>query len=382
MLTKVILHHFKLWKRSCFVLMVLSGIFSFFFLFSDTNPRAFVLKPDFWLKEQNGFRHLTTVADNAYSCPSFASHQSTTRDVVISSLAIFNDQARMSGHFAPDSYRFLESFFNTHSAAKVVLFVDERLQKDESLQDLFDSFYVEVQWVSVTFPMIAYRFELYKQYLAANKENIGRVMIVDLRDSYFLSDPFPYISTSSVSLHAVGCQGDWGFGKPGWTYGWVQKFFGKNVALPLANDNYPILNAGSIFGGIDQVLGFLNILVDTIVKSEVGLEKAIFGVDQAALNVAYYSGIFHKKGIHIQLLNEDNSPLTLHIRCYGAYIDCNKKIRSSRGCPIVFMHGYDRHDDLLTFVEEKSPLPNGWSPSKAGDTILKGTSTPIDQRVC
>ncbi|KAL0227237.1 hypothetical protein P9112_014561 [Eukaryota sp. TZLM1-RC] len=308
-----------------------------------------------------------------YLYPSSPLKFSTSRDVIFASLAIFKDKSRMSGHFAADTYRLLLSHSKSQMKARLVLFVDDRLNTDKELLSVFDEFSanLEIVWVKVEFPMVAYRFVFYLNYLKNMTDSIDRVMLIDARDSLFLADPFPFFPPNQITVNPQGCDGTHGFHKSGWTPNWVDKFYGRQHGVSFRAKKLPVLNVGTIFGDCVQMVKFLKVMETQMEKSRAGFKRATFGLDQAALNYAFHLGFFDTVGVKVGLLIEKDSPIALYIRCNEGSVDGNGYYLNSNGCPLAMLHGYDRSAKFLAQVVKDFPIPEGWSTSRAEDNKIK-----------
>lgn len=152
------------------------------------------------------------------------------------------------------------------------------------------------------------RFHFFRKYLTAHRTEFDRVFFCDSRDVVMFRDAFGTFDNEMVHFVAECHSNLTGscntFGNSQILRSWIG-FYGHQVALKFARQNWMALNAGIFYGGITPMIEVLAILATETKR----LNKLVWGADMAVLNYCYYMGLF----AHIKIAFHTCSNLV----CFG-----------------------------------------------------------------
>jgi hypothetical protein len=127
------------------------------------------------------------------------------------------------------------------------------------------------------------RFFLYYRYLSARRHSYANVMLTDVRDVVFQSDPFGFDLSDNVHCflederQPIGAQPH--------NRKWVQTALGDDVLGELAD--LPVVCAGVTIGPCERVVSYLRVMVDYLLR----LRTQRTGLDQAVHNYVVHNGL-------------------------------------------------------------------------------------------
>ena len=256
------------------------------------------------------------------------------------------------------------SSLRQYSSCHILLFVDNITIGKARFQKIKKQFNVDVMSFDIAklepsfmqkYHPSTLRWILMDQYLKLHSSNFQRILLADVRDTAFQSDPFQIIKekngfyTFSESIH---------FSEDGWNSGWVSDCFGSDVAAKMSN-NW-VVCSGISLGSSSAVAAYTSLMAAEILKPNFeSCERN--GVDQGIHNVLVYSNMIQNLTIlgpsdgvviHVQ-----NTKLTMSSNSV-VYIQDSKQ-------PVKIVHQYDRHrvlqqSLLLKYVDwEISSNANG-----------------------
>lgn len=193
------------------------------------------------------------------------------------------------------------------------------------------------------------RWMLISKYL--EKENVRRkyskVLLIDVRDSYFQSDPFKIIPTSTKeafyvfkgveSITIANC---------GWNGGWVRDCFGNEILKEIGDND--IICSGVSIGTMDAVYEYLQLMKDILFyekKSQLSMSSKFpecerNGVDQGVHNVLVHKDIIK----HLSIMSESDG-YVVNMQGRTANV-VNKQVSNSKGDIFPIVHQYDRYPTL------------------------------------
>jgi hypothetical protein len=196
------------------------------------------------------------------------------------------------------------------------------------------------------------------------------VLMIDVRDSYFQSDPFTFMQApGSVSdggkrhqFHVFNGVESFPIADCGWNSGWVKSCFGNTVLQDIGHKR--IICSGVSVGTFDAVLKYLRIMNDIIVGTpQQAAPVAQFpscernGVDQGVHNVLVHTGALE----HLQLKawGQAESPVA-NMQARMASIECTNSpsatgkrkctVKNKAGAQVAVVHQYDRFPDLQQYL--------------------------------
>ncbi|EDR24117.1 hypothetical protein EDI_199070 [Entamoeba dispar SAW760] len=221
------------------------------------------------------------------------------------------------------------------NATKILLLCGE--PPEPNFSSLMNSKGVEVIPVKVDslYNGAVLRYVIIQKYLEENKEKYDRVFIADLRDVVFFEDGFATFSDKQLYLSKECSRNDTGniscaslalnFPKK-----WMRESVSEEVAELYAANKTKIINSGTIFGGIEQVLHFLQIFTSQFNYQRVN----IWGYDQSLLNYMYYSGQFNSLNITIATCDQMFC-FDLRNGCYYNKKEKSLTVRGTNCSPII-----------------------------------------------
>ena len=175
-----------------------------------------------------------------------------------------------------------------------------------------------------------------------------RVLLIDVRDSYFQGDPFAIIprDASTPAFHAFKGVETITIGECGWNGGWVKDCFGDAVLAELSAQN--IVCSGVSLGTMDVVFEYLQLMDDVVMgrKQAPVAQAARFpacernGVDQGVHNV-----LVHKKLIRALTLWSQRDAPVANLQAKRARVS-GLTVTNELGTRVPVVHQYDRYPDL------------------------------------
>jgi hypothetical protein len=184
------------------------------------------------------------------------------------------------------------------------------------------------------------RFFWYFDYLSETVGQYRNVMLTDVRDVFFLGDPFDFEIGSS--LHVFLENESIGTHRP--SRAWLLGAYGRDVFEELSDR--PVICAGVTIGAAPAMLEYLGIMVDHLAE----LKRQFDGMDQGIHNYMIHNG----RVPNVRTAgNEDGPVLTL------AMVDADEAWRlvHERPQPAKVVHQHDRHPALRDALEERLTAP-------------------------
>ncbi|EKX34551.1 hypothetical protein GUITHDRAFT_48159, partial [Guillardia theta CCMP2712] len=174
------------------------------------------------------------------------------------------------------------------------------------------------------------RWVLMQSFLKRVGHNFNKVLLADVRDTGFQSDPFSIVSEAGLWTfsESVNIMGD------DWNTGWIRSCFGQGKVDELASKE--IICSGISLGTTMHVQSYL----DAMAKEINGPNFAACernGVDQGIHNVLVHQGSL--PGLHV--LDQYNGPVA-HLQSKVGMSFNNDVVINSRNERAVIVHQYDR----------------------------------------
>lgn len=178
-------------------------------------------------------------------------------------------------------------------------------------------------------PNVSYRFTLYLDFLLANREIVAdsKIMLTDLRDVVFQSDPFAFKYPPGLSCFLEDESktiGSCPFNSP-----WVINTLGRDVHDNLADKL--ISCAGVTVGDYDAMIEYLRLMVSFISV-------------QGANDQGAHNGI-----VHLGLMPN----ITVYENEKGPVITVGNMRNPKFGSKAAIVHQYDRHPEMIRIVSER-----------------------------
>ncbi|KAL7514188.1 hypothetical protein ACHAXN_011417 [Cyclotella atomus] len=232
-------------------------------------------------------------------------------------------------------------------------------------------------------PVATARYEMYWIW-SLQYEASSRILILDVRDSYFQSNPFVFFEQSATSDHE--CSLDLfeenreavNIGKSSYNSKWVKTAYGNNIYETMSDK--PVICSGSTMGGQKAIELYTRATVAQFDKNKC---KQV-GCDQGFHNFLYYdpSGVFNseltknkcKVNVHKQgegAVNNLAAMRTSSLRSQGVLIDGNGSFEDGFAVvnsdktlsPVV--HQFDRDNELKGIIRNRTRLlVKKWAQSR------------------
>jgi hypothetical protein len=213
--------------------------------------------------------------------------------------------------------------------------------------------------------------------------------MVDVRDSYFQSDPFEFIDPSTPSFHIFQGQEAFDIVKCGWNSGWIKDCFGDSILREVGNNK--IICSGVSAGTTDVVMDYVHMMSEIVQghaipppsldskngaevkeKQEEGEEEDIIqiltdrrqrvkskfpqcernGVDQGVHNVLVYKQLIP----HMKRWDQGSGPVANLQAKVAKYNAGTNMITNRKNELSAVVHQYDRVPELQHYLFEKVSL--------------------------
>ena len=179
---------------------------------------------------------------------------------------------------------FCSSFrkYSTAAESNVVLFVNTPVQKRNL--DIAKKYDVElIEFNLNNLSILGKNYEYFEKYHPSSlrwgfilnyfsdvnvRQKYKKVLLIDVRDSFFQSDPFLIIPTNTVSAF-YGFKGveSISISQCGWNSGWIKDCFSQNVLKDIGHNN--IICSGVSIGTMDIIYQYLILMDDILMARKV-----------------------------------------------------------------------------------------------------------------
>lgn len=199
--------------------------------------------------------------------------------------------------------------------------------------------------------VVTVRWSIYKNYLDAHENECDQILLTDVRDVIFQSDPFNDRRYEKFFCYAT--EGEF-IGKSEENTTWMIKFFGENAFNELKERI--IICAGTVMATFDEIRLFLSMMENSIAHIPE------WGADQAALNYFVYSGRLPFEHI-IEHNIVDGNILTL---AHGGTGTRGDQIVNHSGAVPAVVHMYNHYPPLRQ-ISDRLYRSDGLLPLTAPD---------------
>jgi len=229
------------------------------------------------------------------------------------------------------------------SDADLLLFVEKNPHpRTASILEKNDVIVIYLDLDAISEHVSTHRWRLIHQYLHENQDVYSKILLADIRDTAFQSDPFQFVDETFMYSAKESSL----IRNEGWNKGWIESCFGREMVKKIGN-NYVVCSGISI-GGIKPVLEYLDEML-SILEGPTFSSCERNGVDQGIHNVIIYD----RNLPNVELLNLD-SGFILNLQGWSKRDSVRnfENIQNDAGTvPIV--HQYDRNHDLQNFYISK-----------------------------
>lgn len=247
-----------------------------------------------------------------------------------------------AGYHLGDVRPFLVSLSRSGFRGACVLFVSPTTRDTERMPDLAQGYALRLLPLAAPpglehLPCNALRHFLFLDLLRREGGRFSRVLLTDVRDVVFQSDPFAFAWPAGLNVtleHRAAL-----LGRCPYNARWVREQFGPEVLARLADR--PVSCSGTTLGGPAAMLDYLERLTRLLLPFHPAERMA--GYDQAAHNLLVHGGELPRLTLH------DNAGpiLTLASRPGEPVCDAAGEVLNDAGVPAVIVHQYDRKPALF-----------------------------------
>lgn len=205
------------------------------------------------------------------------------------------------------------------------------------------------------------RWMMIYRYFVESSTQYHRILMIDIRDSYFQSNPFQMITTTEDKSYFYSFNGveTLSIRQCGWNGEWVRDCFGSDVLEEIGSR--AIICSGVSFGTYDTTIKYLQLMNDIVHGISTPETTSVIqkvhpkfpscernGVDQGVHNV-----IMHKNLIPNIRLIPQSSSMVMNMQAKKATISSDFIVRNFLGNAVSVVHQYDRYPELQNFLFKK-----------------------------
>jgi hypothetical protein len=189
----------------------------------------------------------------------------------------------------------------------------------------------QARLVAHAYPVALSRYAYYAAYLASYQRPLRTVVLSDVRDVVFQSDPREGLQSG---LHVFTEDPSVRLGNCAYNRRWLANGYGEATARAMADE--VIICSGVTVGDGDAVRRYLDDMLDGFMQ----LRQVDTGTDQATHNVLVRSG-----RLAVASHDNDEGPvLTMgHVPDDALLWDRDQRLVNAQGRPYSIVHQYDRH---------------------------------------
>ena len=249
-----------------------------------------------------------------------------------------------AGYHYEDVRPFLVSLEATGFAGDIVLFVSDTTRETDRMQAHgARTVAFERTREMAHVPLNAYRYFLYQDHLRWLEETPERILLTDVRDVIFQSDPFAFPWPDGLNVVMED---------PSTTIGtcphmtrWIINHLGEETWEDLRDA--PVSCSGTVMGDLDAVREYLQFMTRALLPFVPDDHMA--GYDQGVHNVLLHRGVLPRVTRH-----DNRGPvLTLAAKPVDPAVNGQGLVLNDAGQPAVMVHQYDRKPDLHRTLRDK-----------------------------
>lgn len=215
--------------------------------------------------------------------------------------------------------------------------------------DTKDSFLIDYHPSSLRWKMIYNFFDS-----VGTRNRYSKVLLIDVRDSFFQSNPFQIIPNEVRSvLYVFKGVESVSIGDCGWNGAWVKDCFGDKILAEIGRNN--IICSGVSIGTMDVVYQYLILMNDILMgrkESDISIGSRFPGCERNGVDQGVHNVLVHKNMIEHLVIKSEKDGNVVNMQGRTATVS-QKTVTNSRGILFPVVHQYDRYPDLqkLLFAE-------------------------------
>jgi hypothetical protein len=175
-----------------------------------------------------------------------------------------------------------------------------------------------------------------------------RILLLDMMDTVFQSDPFTIYFTEDILAVSTECIQ---YQRCPWNRAWMKSIDPDHIDFYMDRQ---VINSGLILGSIRKLMQMLAILVYLPDYVNFTVDRYDGGIDQAFVGM-----IVHRKiaGIHAAVMGPDSGYASLFHCKFAVHGGDDEPIRSKSGHTVFsVMHQYNRYHYLINYTHRNCPL--------------------------
>lgn len=242
-----------------------------------------------------------------------------------------------------DTLLFLKSLDQTGFSGELVLFTEGL---PPHFEEATKNFTFGVRLIPIQredsewkYMIYEYRFLQYYKFLLGEGKRYSNVLLTDVRDVFFQTNPF--LEDWSKDSITVAVEAWRIYQDETYNGMWIRKKFGNEVLSSIQHQ--PILCAGTIYGPTIYMIGFLKVLTHILFDNEYVPQS-----DQASLNY-----LVHKEIISAAYSDNESGPMMTVGLETQFHINEDNQVLLKNGNVASIIHQYDRHDQLNKLFRSK-----------------------------
>ncbi|MDF2789079.1 MAG: hypothetical protein K0S80_2177 [Neobacillus sp.] len=236
------------------------------------------------------------------------------------------------------------SLEKTGYTGEVVIFID---YIGEETQNILKNLNLDIQLIPFhrtglenIFHINDYRYYLYLNFLEANSDRYTNVLLTDVRDVYFQSNPFQAGWSEeciTVAKEAVRIKEEY------WNTKWILTKFGHHIYSQIENET--VICSGTTYGPARRIVEYVKNMV-----------HYLFYLDYYHLIVndqAVHNYLVHTRKINpISFVDNHNGPIMTLAFESNIKISDQNQVLLKNGTVAPILHQYDRHSWLGTLIKD------------------------------
>ena len=183
------------------------------------------------------------------------------------------------------------------------------------------------------------------------RNRYSKVLLIDVRDSFFQSNPFHIIPNEILSvLYVFKGVESVSIGDCGWNGGWVKDCFGDRILGEIGRRN--IICSGVSIGTTDVVYQYLTLMNDILMgrkESDLSVGSRFPGCERNGVDQGVHNVLVHKNMIKNLEVKSESDGKVVNMQGRTAIVS-EKKVTNSRGVLFPIVHQYDRYPDLQKLI--------------------------------
>lgn len=188
------------------------------------------------------------------------------------------------------------------------------------------------------------RFVMFLDFLKNRSTHYDKVMLTDVRDVFFQSDPFAQVPDGELCMYEE--EGPLTIGTEPQNRRWVQACFGQKILRQIAH--HRVICSGVTIGSVANICGYLEAMEPPLLQ-----RSLVYITDQAIHNFLARTGRLNHLNPKI-IKNGDGIVLTAGVMNESQFQwDSSGRLVNAAGVPYAVIHQFDRHASLISRLPQQ-----------------------------